>query len=239
MESRTSKSKFGGVPLLPNPEKDAMRGLGLPEDPDQPLQFSTKGPFRMCCIATPGKGKTNLALFTAAVNAGPSGYHSAVVWSPLGDSPSSEWNILDATEYVQECPHEKDPIFGEHTERSLMVIDDIQTNALRGEQQRRLEKILTWTSTHKNVDVILCIQGINQASPAVRRACNVWAIWPTKDVTAINRLATTVSMDKRKLEELFTKTSAISSHSFLLVHWTGYLGSEWTVSIDAKIPLGE
>lgn len=232
------KTHFG-VPLLPNPEKDPMLGRGLPIDESQPLQFASKGSFRMVCLATPGKGKTNLALFVAGLNAGPHGYHSAVVWSPLGDSPMSEWNILDADKYVQECPHENDPIWGSATESSLFVIDDIQTSALRGEEQRRLEKILTWTSTHKNVNIILCIQGINQASPAVRRAANTWAIWPTRDQTAINRIATSVSLDKRKLEALFKQTEAISPHSFLCVNWTGYLGSKWAINIDGKIPLGE
>ena len=140
---------------------------------------------------------------------------------------------------MQKCPHENDPIWGESTERSLFIIDDIQTSALKGEEQRRLEKILTWTSTHKNVSIILCIQGVNQASPAVRRAANVWCIWPTKDQTAINRIATSVSLDKRKLEELFIETSKVSAHSFLCVHWTGYLGPRWAINIDGCIPLGE
>eukprot|EP01050_Picozoa_sp_SAG11_P002465 SAG11_NODE_126_length_15729_cov_9.966859_1_plen_239_part_00 len=234
-----SKNEIGGVPLLPNPEKDQMRGRGLPVDKTQPLQFASKGSFRMVNLATPGKGKTNLALFVAALNAAPKGYHSAVVWSPLGDSPMSEWHILDADKYVTDCPHENDPIWGEATESSLFVIDDIQTAALRGEEQRRLEKILTWTSTHKTVNIILCIQGINQASPAVRRAANVWCMWPTKDQVALNRIASSVSLDKRKLVELFNKTSAESPHSFLCVHWTGYLGSKWAINIDGRIPMGE
>ena len=238
MEGRERQSEVG-VPLLPNPEKDAMRHLWLPEDASQPLQFASSGPFRLVCIATPGKGKTNLALYVAGLNAGPSGCATAVVWSPLGDSPNSEWRVLDATEYVSECPLETDPLWGEPTERSLLVIDDIQTNALVGEQKRRLEKVLTWTSTHRNVDVILCIQGINQASPAVRRAANAWALWPTRDSTAINRLATSVSIDKRKLTELFERAAARSTHSFLCVHWTGYLGSRWAINIDGVIPLGE
>ena len=235
----TSSQRQFGVPLLPNPEKDIMKGRGLPSDPTEPLQFAAKGSFRLVALATPGRGKTNLALYVAGLNAGPKGYHSAVVWSPLGDSPTSEWSILDADQYVQECPHENDKIWGSATESSLFVIDDIQTAALRGEEQRRLEKILTWTSTHKNVNIILCIQGINQASPAVRRAANVWCLWPTKDQTAINRIATSVSLDKRRLEELFKQTEAVSPHSFLCVHWTGYLGSKWAININGKIPLGE
>ena len=234
-----SKYDFGGVPLLPNPEKDQMRGRGLPIDEGQPLQFASKGSFRAVLLATPGKGKTNLALFLAALNGGPKGFHSAVVWSPLGDSPISEWRLLDADQYVMECPHENDPIWGSPEESSLFVIDDIQLAALRGEEQRRLEKVLTWTSTHRNVIVIICIQGINQASPAVRRAANVWFLWPTRDSTAINRIATSVSVDKRKLTELFDRTTEQSPHSFLCVHWTGYLGSKWSINIDGKYPLGE
>lgn len=230
-----SKKTPQGVPRLPNPEKD-RQGKGFKDDPSQPGLLK---PFwRCCCIATPGKGKTNLALYLAGLNAGKKGWDSAVVWSPLGDSPQSEWGILDADMYVDELPHEQDEIWGTIEKPSLLVIDDIQTAALRGEQQRRLEKILTWTSTHKGVNVLLCIQGINQASAAVRRACNAWAIWPTKDSTAINRLATTVSMDKRELVQLFESVTKESPHSFLFVHWTGTLGPEWSKSIDLKIPVG-
>ena len=64
--------------------------------------------------------------------------------------------------------------------------------------------------------------------------------FPHEDEFFIDFIITTKTRkEPRKLEELFRQTSAISAHSFLLVHWTGYLGSEWAVSIDAKIPLGE
>ena len=63
---------------------------------------------------------------------------------------------------VSECLHETDDIWGGMSEPSLFIVGDIFIAGLKGEERRRLDKVCSWASTHRNVSIIVLPQGVWQ-----------------------------------------------------------------------------
>ena len=218
----------GKIPKIENIEKKSWSDNH--DEVDNPTRM--RRPFRLTCLGPPGSGKSNYTKWIACQYGD---WHTAVVWSP--SEGTGEWADLDATEYVSECPDEQDPVFGTIDEPSLFIVDDIFIAGLKGEPRRRLDKMCSWASTHRNISVCIVAQGVWQVDINVRRYMNAWAIWPIADQTAVNRLASSTSLDSKTLRRMLNDVKKHGPHANLCIQWTGALGPEWAVTVNGRYPL--
>lgn len=230
-----------GRGIIPIENRDKS---GWTEDPWSGDRLELRRPFRLCCVAPPGSGKTlfawNVGIRRAATTEhAPKAWSRVVVWSPHGDE--GEWSGADPTEFRRELPDFDDAAYwGAMDEPCLLVCDDVMLTrqALR-KGYENVDKVFSFCSTHHNWSIILCCQELSQLDLNFKRFMNVWALWRPRDRVAAVRLSSIVGLSKAEMEQLLGELATV--HDCLLIDssGTGGPGTSTFVCQDGAIrPVG-
>ena len=91
--------------------------------------------------------------------------------------------------------------------KNLLIIDDIELrNYVKGRPYRssRINKLFSYTSTHRSLSIIICSQDLySQLLPAIYRFCNIFILYKFKDMNQVGLIARNIGVPKKKLEQLF------------------------------------
>ena len=100
--------------------------------------------------------------------------------------------------------------------KSLVVLDDLEFKRASKEQQRNLDRLFGFVSTHKNISCILCSQDPFNVPPIVRRCSNLWILWKCSDLDAMSTCARKTGMKSQNFNDIFSQLMKTSKDSLWL-----------------------
>lgn len=156
-------------------------------------------PWRGIFMGVPGCGKTTMILNILA-RMKP---HPKRVTIIHPDENSKDYDLVDCEkfteipdlEYFSECPGDK----------QVVVIDDIELKTIGRSELSKLGRLFGYISTHKNVTCLLTSQDPFSIPAQVRRNCNVFVLWKSRDLNALSMLSNRIGLSADELKDLFSK----------------------------------
>lgn len=112
---------------------------------------------------------------------------------------TKEWDDVGVS-ILEDIP---DPTWWPGKVKTLVIIDDAAVNKLSKEQDKNLDRLFGFCSTHKNISVIITQQDAFKVPVSVRRNSNLWILWKADDLDSTDIIRRRVGIKKEKWEELF------------------------------------
>ncbi len=153
-------------------------------------------PFRAVCLGPPNVGKTN-TVKNILLRAHPPFEKVFVIH--CDSAFTSEYEDISG-EMLDEIPA---PTEWEGKEKTLCVLDDIDTKYMQKEQKQNLDRLFGFVSTHKNISCILCAQDAFNVPPIVRRCSNLWVLWRCNDLDAMSQVARKSGLKLEDFKSIF------------------------------------
>jgi len=111
-----------------------------------------------------------------------------------------EYDDLDVTMMMDEFPTID---FWDGKVKTLCIIDDVEFSNLSKDQSARLNKLLRYGSSHKNVSIYISNQNFFELPSLVRKLCNVFILWKPRSTMELKLIANRVGMKPAELEGIF------------------------------------
>ena len=213
--------------LIPNADKKHHEVW----HPDSDLA-SFPCPSRIVLCAKPNGGKTTVVL-NLLLKANPPYKKIFLMHPSLRATGDTETDDDDVDEYSEEVPEYKhvdfSPLydfpnpkfFDNDCKKQDLLIDDIELKTLTKEQKKRFNKILSYSSTHYNLTVVLTSQDIfTQLPVCALRFCNVFFLWRYSDLNYQRMILNRMGISKKTIEKVLDEMSGYGVHDFLTVDTT-------------------
>ena len=135
-----------------------------------------------------------------------------------GDSDcTTEFDDIGPTMMMNEFP----PIeFFDGSQKTLVIIDDVEYSSMNKEQQGRMNKLVRYGSSHKNLTLYFTHQNLFSLPILVRKLCNVFIIWKPRALGELKMIAYRVGMKAEELEYIFVTYVLIIAIRFALIYTT-------------------
>lgn len=154
---------------------------------------------------------------------------------PVGDSETA-----DEEEPIEGMPEPVDPADREEAgslgAAPLVIVDEITSDLLSSEGKTRFERLMNYGSSHKNCSVICSIQSIVNLPPKVRRAFQLFTLWPQSAAEANTLAATRAGIPPAMLTELFEGLCQ-SRHDSITVDSTKSPDSPFRLRLNVLTPI--
>ena len=181
------------VVVLPNGDKDQMTERW--DKKRQPGSFPWPSRIFMC--GPPGSGKTNLARLIGLVWAKP--LYDRVICVHCSPDQTSEWSH-EGVEVVAEPP---ELASFEPGVKTLLVFDDYNLAALKGDAYHNVDRILGFGSSHCGITVIITCQRATAVPIAFRQYSNVFILYPQVDSRTVALSEDIVGLKRGTLGAIF------------------------------------
>lgn len=189
-------------------------------------------PFRMVICGRPNSGKSTNAL-NVILNQNPPFQRIYLMYPTLSDEcdDSDDDNTDDdkhsrlADEYsaidYQPLTEFPKPNFFDAKYKNLLIIDDVELRDSIKKQRHVLNKLLSFTSSHKSLSIIITSQDLfSQCLPAVYRFMNVYCIYRFDDLNYLRMLLSRIGVDEKSREGLMSVIAKLDNHSFITIDRT-------------------
>lgn len=118
-----------------------------------------------------------------------------------GDSTcTKEWDDCDPTMMMEDFPCVE---FYDAKVKTLVIIDDVEFSHLNKEQVARMNKLVRYVSSHKNVTVYVSHQSFVDLPILIRKLCNVFIIWKPRSTMELKLIANRIALDPDQMEYVF------------------------------------
>jgi hypothetical protein len=198
--------------VLPNPDKQFHeKWKGSP----QRSLLNYPHPWRMILAAKPNSGKTTMienVLMRVQSSPKPFLNMYCIHCDPVC---TKEYKRFDVS-FHQSLPDLQKSLFDEKT---LFILEDLDYQRMDPEQMSRLERLMGYYSTHKNISVMLTAQDPFQIPVCLRRYANIFFLWKSHDLNMVRSLASRTGLSKNQLEEMF-RTNCTKTHDSLCIDLT-------------------
>ena len=205
--------------IFANPEK--ARGRPSGKHPGLP-----HWPYRLLLCGSPGCGKRSQLLnLIMRHDPVPSAFHivhadpdtieydclkdlgSPIYFYTSDDLPTAQ-NIRGETpggdREVHPTPVTEETIGGrDESEAPLVIIDEVTSDMIRGDNKVRIERLMNYLSSHFNTSVAICSQSIVNLPPKVRRAFSHFVLYKQPSDDANSLAASRSGIPLACLKELF------------------------------------
>lgn len=162
-------------------------------------------PFRACLFGPPNTGKSNTAKNLLA-HQSPDFERCIVVH--CDPEFTKEYDDIGDFELIGHIPY-MDDFDGEL--KTLIIMDDLDFKSLKNtkkdDSRKRLSRLFGNWSTHKNISIILCSQCFYDIPPIVRRCSNLWVVWKTPDIRALDSMDKNLGFTYGTLNNYFRKNA--------------------------------
>ncbi len=209
-EKPRKEAKHGGV--RPNAPKKKRVKRRLPKElihisnPDKLFHqswtkkrniLSFPHPWRAVLLGPPGMGKTSITK-NLIVRAKPEFEEILVVHCACD---SKEYLDIEC-QMLDEIP---EPDSYDMDVKRLLILEDLDYSAMSKQQKMCLDRAFAYASTHRNTSVVLTAQDPFSVAPCVRRCANLWVLWKTHDVQALQTIGRRVGFRGPDFEHIFKK----------------------------------
>lgn len=183
--------------FVPNPEK---KGFTEHWEPGRnPLNFIH--PFRVLLISRPGSGKT--AVINNIIARIDPPFEKIYLFHCGGDYVK-EYEDIDHI-VLKEIPAPSDKDFFDCKQKTAFIIEDHDLCMMNKEQRRRLDRLLGYVSTHRNVSVFITAQDFWSIPPSCRRMANFYILWKTLDLVSQTMIARRIGFLSEELNYYINK----------------------------------
>ncbi len=155
-------------------------------------------PFRCILVGPPNCGKTSMILNILMHNRP---YFEEVIVIHCDPKYTKEYEDIPV-KMLDSIPA---PNEWEGAKKTLVILDDLEYKQMKKEEQRNLNRLFGFVSTHKNISVCLSAQDTFNTPASVRRCANVWVLWKIDDMDSIQTLARKIRMSAKTISTLFKK----------------------------------
>ena len=176
---------------LPNPDKTfhekwykGRNALNLPH------------PFRGICLGPPNCGKGTVVK-NIVLRAKPA--FEEIVCIHCDPDFTSEWDDINV-KMLAEIPA---PDEWEGAVKTLVILDDLDFTRLNKDQQRNLNRLFGFVSTHKHISCLLCSQDAFNVPACVRRCSNLFIMWRCPDLDAMATCARKTGLKSQNFNAIF------------------------------------
>ena len=179
-------------------------------DPSKPAKLPH--PFRACLMAGVGSGKTSLIKNLVLRQSFERIYLLHLDVADGDADGSCEYADLNC-EILTEVP---DPRSFDKRERNLLIMEEISPKDLSKAEQKRLDRMLGYASTHRNLSVIITAQNPISVPISLRRMCSHLFLWQSSDNIVLRIFGERLHMEPRELAYLI-KTHCHTPYDFLCI----------------------
>ena len=199
------------MPVIENPDKLSADKIPDARDAIFPLQ-----PSRILIAGAPGCGKGNMAL--RIIGSHPKPYDTITVVH-LCPEETDEYKILGDSVKMRGEMDLPEPEDFKRDKRNLLIIDEVSCIGKPLAWKKKLDRIMNFTSTHKNVTVLYLVQNAFDAPVGVRRACSGFCLFKSPDTTMIKTLGRRLGI--KDMHEIFEELN-FGKHDSLWIDMSGY-----------------
>jgi hypothetical protein len=187
-------------------------------------------PARVCLISRPNGGKSNTIL-NILLKAKP---HFQKIFLSHPALKATEGDCSDIEdEYddvVQEYKHvDYTPLFefpnpkffDNGCTKQCLICDDLDIKNLSKEQRRRFGKILSYSSTHYNLTVLVSFQcGFSQMPVYVARFTSMVCLWRYNDLNYMRMILNRFGVGSKQLEAILEEMKNYGVHDMLVIDFS-------------------
>ena len=205
-------------------------------------------PSRILICSSPGCGKTTLIL-NIIINAKPI-YKQIYLMHPALRHDGSEVEDDDPEEFDDEVREYSavdfqplydipNPTFFNDDEqvKKFLVVDDCEMRTLNKEQKKRMNKLVSYASSHCNMTIIIASQCVfSQLPVSTVRFCNVFVIYPYADLNYNRMLFNRIGVSSKELPKIEQTMKNFSMHDSLCIDRTEHSPAKYRKNIFEPIP---
>lgn len=210
--------------LIPNVEKSAHEKWTADRD-----LLDVPCPSRIVICGRPNAGKTSL-IHNLILKAHPY-YERIFLMHPAlkkfdeeedeEDEQSDDELSIPEYDNINYQPLFEFPIpkfFNNGSKKQLLIVDDVEIRTINKEQKKRLNKIISYASSHYNLTVIISSQDIySQIPPCVLRFANFVVIWRFNDLRYTRMMLDSIGVSKKDKDQIIDEMKDYGNHEFLVV----------------------
>jgi hypothetical protein len=186
-------------------------------------------PSRIVMAGKPNSGKTSIIL-NMILKAQPHYERIFLMHPALKSNETSDSDDEDDDDVVDEVPEydhiDYEPLyefphpkfFDNGCKKQLLVIDDTELRTMKKEQKKRLNKVVSYSSSHYNLSIIVSSQDIySQIPPCILRFANAVILWRFSDLRYMRMLLDNVGINKNHKEAIINEMDNYGLHDYLMV----------------------
>lgn len=192
--------------VIPNADKDC-NWLERWSKPKNRSLGHFPHPFRLLALGSVGRGKTN-TMKNILLEAQRSSKKFKRLYILTCDVNSHEWDDCDPDLILDQIPA-LTMFDGKH--KTMLIIDDFEWSNVSKQDMKRLSTIMRFTSSHKNVSVMLSYQSFFDVPSIARKTANVFVLYKPNSRQELTTIANRVGVDAHYLKSIFKKTKAYDS----------------------------
>ncbi len=210
-------------PVLPNDDKRSFEHeeqWSSKYDPQDPYSFFALPTCKALLIARPNSGKSNL-IKNLIMFAKPQYTFIYICHHTLKTREYDDINMSENVVMSTELPTDEDfPLEDEEgkEQRNLCILDDVYTRRLSKDDEKKLNKLFTYVSSHCNTTVLMSCHDYVTVPVSIRRSVDIVFLWKIIDQQSQQLLTKKFGLSKTGLYDLFKNKDLIpSKYSFLTV----------------------
>jgi hypothetical protein len=195
-------------------------------------------PFRGVFVSMPNCGKTKLCL-NIVYQAQPK-YEKIFLWHPEITEENQDVPDYTGVDYepLTDIPA---PIwFNNGSKKQLLIIDDVELANLNKEQRSRLNKVITFSSSHYHLSVLITSQDIfSQLPEVVLKTVNFFVVWPNENVKYRRNMLDSLGVAGIEREKLIEHMKDYKEHDFIVIDKTTNSPARFRKNMFAPVDMSD
>jgi hypothetical protein len=177
-------------------------------------------PSRICMCGKPNSGKTN-AILNILLKADPKYekiylLHPALLNNDGDDDDDADECKVPEYKHIDYEPLYEIPaptFFKTNSGKTMLIIDDVELKTIDKIQKKRLNKVVSYASSHYNMTIIISTQdSFSTLPPCVLRFCNVFILWRFNDLLYMKMLLNRAGVAKKTAERVIEEMEQYTLH---------------------------
>lgn len=152
---------------------------------------------RFCISGPPGCGK-RVALMNILCRL--DDWPDRIVVVHLDDKTKEYDELHPELLSIEEMPDPTD--FFDAEESNILIIDECDLSALKDTELSQVERLFSYTATHRNLIIFLIYQQLTRIPARVRRACNNYIVFKTTNLEELGTVARRVGCNLTDFKNL-------------------------------------
>lgn len=117
----------------------------------------------------------------------------------------------------------------------IVILDEITTEQLNKENQKRFERLVNYVATHKDCTIFISIQSIVNIPAKCRRAANIFALWRQNSEELNKIVASRCGLKSSELDAMFSLCK--SKYDFIYIDTDEDITSPWRYRVNFISPI--